>query len=91
MADLNILKTDSRGRVTLPPPFRAEALFEFVIEGESITLYPVRTVRKYPDTSDLPAEDLSPEWVDQEEQINRDTRRGVSAASPSQALKRLKG
>ena len=34
MADINILKTDSRGRVTLPGDFRKEPLFEFIIEGD---------------------------------------------------------
>lgn len=90
MTDVNILKTDSRGRVTLPPSFRKEPLFEYTIEGDSITLYPVRTVRKYPDMSELPEEDLPSAWVEREEDVNRDTRRGVSASSPSKALKRIK-
>ena len=89
MREVNILKTDNRGRVTLPPHFRSEPLFEYVVEGDSITLYPVRTVRKYPDMSDLPLEDLPQEWVKREEAINKDKRRGISAASPSDALKAL--
>ena len=91
MTDVNILKTDSRGRVALPAPFRSEPLFEYIIEGDQITLYPVRTVRKYPDMSDLTEEDLPPEWADQERCINEDLRKGVTAASPSDALKRIKG
>jgi hypothetical protein len=87
---VNILKTDSRGRLTLPTPFRKEPLFEYAIEGDAIILYPVRTVRKYPDMEGLPEEDLSPGWVTREEEVNRDKRRGVSAPSPSEALKRLK-
>ena len=87
MAEINILKTDSRGRVTLPTPFRFEPLFEYVIEMDQITLYPVRTVRKYPDMSDLPAEELRPEWVKQEEKVNKDTRKGISASTPAEALK----
>lgn len=90
MNDLNILKTDSRGRVTLPAPFRKESLFEYTIEGDAITLYPVRTVRKYPSMNGLPEEDLSPDWAAREEEVNRDTRPGVSAASPSEALKRIR-
>jgi hypothetical protein len=90
MTDVNILKSDSRGRITLPPSFRKEPLFEYTIEGDSITLYPVRTVRKYPDMGGLPEEDLSPAWAAREEEVNRDTRQGVSASSPSQALKRIK-
>jgi hypothetical protein len=90
MTDVNILKTDSRGRVTLPAPFRKEALFEYAVEGDAITLYPVRTVRKYPDMDRLPEEDLSPEWAAREEEVNRDVRPGVSASSPSEALKRMK-
>ena len=90
MAEVNILKTDSRGRITLPSPFRNEPLFEYMVEGEQIILYPVRTVRKYPDMSDLPAEELSPEWIRREEEVNKDTRRGISASTPTQAIKRIK-
>jgi len=90
MREVNILKTDNRGRVTLPSNFRSEPLFEYIIQGGAITLYPVRTVRKYPDMSDLPVEELSQEWVKNEEAINKDKRRGISAVSPSDALKALK-
>ena len=90
MAEINILKTDSRGRITLPPPFRNEPLFEYMIEGDQITLFPVQTVRKYPDMSDLQEEELSPEWIRREEEVNKDTRRGISASTPTQAIKRIK-
>ena len=90
MREINILKTDNRGRVTLPPHFRSEPLFEYVIEGDSITLYPVRTVRKYPDMSDLPVEELTQEWARDEEAINKDKRRGICAVSPADALKAFK-
>ena len=90
MAKINILKTDSRGRITLPPPFRAESLFEYAIEGDQIILYPVRTVRKFPDMSDLPEKAVSPEWAEKELKINRDRRAGVAAASPSEAIKRIR-
>ena len=90
MAEVNILKTDSRGRITLPPPFRNEPLFEYMIEGDQITLFPVQTVRKYPDMSDLPAEELAPEWIRREEEVNKDTRHGISASTPTQAIKRIK-
>ena len=89
MVEINILKTDSRGRVTLPPPFRSEPLFEYVIEGDQIILYPVKTVRKYPDMSDLPTERLSSEWVEREDKVNRDKRHGIHARTPSEALKRI--
>jgi hypothetical protein len=89
MANINILKTDSRGRITLPPRFRSEDLFEYVVEGDQITLFPVRTVRKFPDMSDIPAEDLSSEWKKQESKVNRDKRPAVLAVSPSDALKHL--
>ena len=89
MANINILKTDSRGRVTLPPRFRSEDLFEYVVEGDQITLFPVKTVRKFPDMSDIPEEDLSSDWKKQESKVNRDKRPAVSADSPSDALKRL--
>jgi len=89
MANVNILKTDSRGRITLPPQFRSEDLFEYVVDGDQITLYPVRTVRKFPDMSDLPEEVLSPEWKAQESKINKDKRPAISGGSPSDALKRM--
>ena len=89
MAEINILKTDSRGRITLPPPFKSESLFEYVIEGDQIILYPVRTVRKFPDMSDLPEEAVSPEWAEKELKINRDLRAGISADTPSEAVKRI--
>ncbi len=90
MAEINILKTDTRGRITLPQPFRKEPLFEYLVEGEQIILYPVRPVRKYPDMSGLPEEKLSPEWEQKELKINKDTRRGIRAASASEALKKFK-
>ncbi|MDY6839801.1 MAG: hypothetical protein SWH78_17725 [Thermodesulfobacteriota bacterium] len=90
MAEINILRTDSRGRVTLPPPFRSEPLLEYVVEGGQITLYPVQTVRKYPDMSDLPVEELSAKWVKDEEKVSKDKRKGVAASTPAEALNRLK-
>ncbi|HMK66101.1 MAG TPA: hypothetical protein VK564_09920 [Thermodesulfobacteriota bacterium] len=90
MSEINILKTDNRGRVTLPHPFRKEPLFEYLVEGEQIILYPVRTVRKYPDMSDLPEETLSSEWEQKEAKLNKDTRKGVRASSASEALKKSK-
>ena len=90
MTDTNILKTDSRGRITLPPPFRSESLFGYVVEGDQLTLFPVRAVRKFPDMSDLPSEELSQQWAAQEEEINKDDRHPVSAETPSSALKKLR-
>jgi hypothetical protein len=90
MAEIKILKTDSRGRIILPPPFRKEPLFEYSIKGDQIVLYPVRTVRKYPDMSDFPAEELSAEWVEREKKVNADTRPGISASTASGALKKKK-
>jgi hypothetical protein len=90
MAEIKILKTDSRGRIILPPPFRKEPLLEYAIKGDQIILYPVRTIRKYPDMSDLPAEELSPDWVEKEKKVNTDTRPGIVASTPSGALKKLK-
>jgi hypothetical protein len=90
MAEIKILKTDSRGRIILPPPFRKEPLFEYAVKGDQIILYPVRTVRKYPDMSDLPEEELSPDWVEREKKVNMDTRTGIIASTPSRALKKTK-
>lgn len=90
MAEVKILKTDSRGRIILPPPFRKEPLFEYAIKGDQIILYPVQTIRKYPDMSDVPAEELSPQWVEKEKKVNTDTRRGIVASTPSAALQKTK-
>src|SRR3989304_2362473 len=90
MAEIKILKTDSRGRVILPPPFRKEPLFEYDVKGDQIPLYPVRTVRKYPDMSDLPEEELSPDWIEREKKVTTDTRPGIVASTPSRALKKTK-
>ena len=90
MAEIKILKADSRGRIVLPAPFRKEPLFEYSVKGDQIVLYPVRTVRKYPDMSDLPEEELSPDWVKDENKVNRDARPGISASTPSEALKKKK-
>ena len=90
MAEIRLLKPDSRGRIVLPTPFREEPLFEYAIKGDQIILYPVRTVRKFPDMSDLPVEELSPDWVENENKVNKDTRRGVSANSASAALRKRK-
>jgi hypothetical protein len=89
MPNNNILKTDSRGRITLPPRFRSEDLFEYKIEGDQIVLYPVRTVRKFPDMSGIPEEELSREWKEMEKNVNRDRRKAISASGPSEVLKRL--
>ena len=90
MAEINTLKPDSRGRISLPHPFRKESLFEYAIKGDQIILYPVRTVRKYPDMSDLTTEELSPDWVEKEKKVNADTRLGIVASTPSKALKKMK-
>jgi hypothetical protein len=60
-----------------------------MVEGDQIILYPVRTVRKYPDMSDMPAEELNTEWVRREETVNRDTRRGISATTLAQATNQI--
>ena len=90
MAQINILKTDARGRITLPAPFRNEPLFEYAIEGNQITLYPVLTVRKFPAMDDAPYEELSPAEEEGEKRVNADTRKSIRAKTPSQALKKLR-
>jgi hypothetical protein len=90
MSKINILKTDNRGRVTLPHLFRKEPLFEYVVEGEQLILYPARKVRKYLDMSDLPEEILFSEWEPKEAKVNKDTRKGIRATSASEALKKFK-
>ena len=90
MAEINILKTDARGRITLPSAFRKEPLFEYAVKGDQIILYPVRTVRKYPEMSDLPIEELAPEEVAREKEVNTDTRPGITAATTAEAIKKTR-
>jgi len=90
MAEIKILKTDSRGRIVLPPAFRKEPLFEYAVKGDQIILYPVRTVRKYPDMSNLLEEKLSPDWMEREKKVKADTRPGIVASTTSKALKKKK-
>ena len=40
--------------------------------------------------ADLPGEELGPDWLEKEEQVNRDKRPGVKAASPAEALKKIR-
>jgi hypothetical protein len=86
----NILKADSRGRISLPGEFKRHGLFEYVEEDGCLVLYPVRTVREFPDMSDLPEIALGGQAVAEERQSNRDRRPGVVASSPSAALKTLR-
>ncbi|MFZ2634382.1 MAG: hypothetical protein WA081_19200 [Desulfosalsimonadaceae bacterium] len=55
----------------------------------NLTLYPVKTVRKFPAMSDLPEDDLSAEWKAEELKVNQDTRPGIVAGNPSEALKKM--
>jgi hypothetical protein len=53
-----------------------------------ITLPPgFRSVREFPDMSDLPEESLSQESMEMEVKVNKDKRKPVSTSSPSEALK----
>lgn len=38
MTEIKLLKTDLRGRITLPFSFRKEPLFEYVIKGDQLVL-----------------------------------------------------
>jgi hypothetical protein len=60
---------------------------EFPVEVEALVPYPAPTVTEYQDMSDLPAEELSQKCIRLEDAVNEDKRRGVSAASATQALK----
>ena len=76
--------------MTLPGDFCKERMFEYFIERDKITLYPVKTVRKFPDMTDLPEEELGSQWIAKETQISRDKRRGVKASFPAEALKKIR-
>jgi hypothetical protein len=64
-----------------------------ILKGDShgkITLPPgFRSVREFPDMSDLPEESLSQESMEMEVKVNKDKRKPISTSSPSEALKRL--
>jgi hypothetical protein len=38
--------------------------------------------------SDLPAEELSAQWMAKEKEVNADTRPGIQAATPAEAIKK---
>ena len=38
--------------------------------------------------SDLPAEELSSQWVAKEKEVTADTRPGIEAATPAEAIKK---
>jgi hypothetical protein len=40
--------------------------------------------------ADLPGKKLGPNWLKKEERVNRDKRPGVKAASPAEALKKIR-
>ncbi|MEW5767313.1 MAG: hypothetical protein AB1797_06750 [bacterium] len=85
-----ILKTDSRGRITLPPGFKNEPLFECIEDNGCLILHPVQTVRKFPGMDGLPTTTLGPKWQQEEGEINEDMRPGIIAKTPKSALKKLK-
>lgn len=85
-----ILKADSRGRITLPPRFKKEPLFECIEDNGYLILYPVQTVRKFPEMDDLPTTTLGPKWQQEEEEINEDIQPGIIAKTPKSALEKLK-
>ena len=84
------LKTDSRGRITLPPQFKNESLFECIEDNGCLVLYPVQTVRKFPKMDDLPTLTLNSKWHQEEKEVNEDMRSGIIATTPEEALKKLK-
>ncbi|MDI6791495.1 MAG: hypothetical protein QME81_01320 [bacterium] len=90
MGSPSILKTDSRGRVTLPPKFKNESLFEYAEDNGCLILWPVQTVRKFPKMDDLPTITLNAKWQQEEKEINEDMHPAIMAATPKSALKKLK-
>jgi hypothetical protein len=40
--------------------------------------------------TDLPGEELGPDWLEKEERVSRDKRPGVKAASPAEALRKIR-
>ncbi len=76
MAEMNILKSDNRGRVTLPFHFRSEPLFEYIIEGDAD--HPLTRFARLENTRTCricPLKELSHEWAEREDAVNKDRRR----------------
>ncbi len=90
MNSTTILKTDSRGRITLPSEFKNEPLFECIQDNGCLVLYPVQTVRKFPKMDDLPTTTLNPKWQQEEKEINEDMRHGIIAKTPKAALEKIR-
>ena len=89
MNSTTILKTDSRGRITLPLEFKNEPLFECIADNGCLILYPVQTVRKFPKMDDIPTTTLNPKWQQEEKEINEDMHSGIIAKTPKAALEKL--
>ncbi|MBU0700318.1 MraZ N-terminal domain containing protein [bacterium] len=90
MDSTTILKTDSRGRITLPSEFKNESLFECINDNGCLVLYPVQTVRKFPKMDDLPITTLNTKWQQEEKEINEDMRYGIIAKTPKAAQEKLR-
>ncbi|MEK7812640.1 MAG: hypothetical protein AAB296_02680 [Candidatus Desantisbacteria bacterium] len=90
MNSTTILKTDSRGRITLPPEFKKESLFECIQDNGCLVLHPVQTVRKFPEMDDIPTTILTLKWQKEEKEINEDIRQGIIAKTPKLAIEKLR-
>lgn len=90
MAQPNILTPDARGRVVLPKKYQREKLLEYHDFGDYLALYPVTTVRKFPDMSDLPETRVSEEWMAEEREINQRREKLIVAKTPREALRKLR-
>lgn len=90
MPRVNVLTPDSRGRVVLPERYKNEKLLEYVDRKAYLIIYPVETVRRFPDMDDLPEETLDPVWKKEEASVTQSKTKGIRAKNPRETLRKLK-
>ncbi|MCB0308392.1 MAG: hypothetical protein KDD48_03390 [Bdellovibrionales bacterium] len=92
MKNTAVLKPDKQGRISLPEPLKSSQLVQYELNPDgSILIYPVRTVREYPDMSDLPeSSDLTDSIKASLHKSLSSTQQGVFARSSFEALKAKK-
>lgn len=90
MPKANVLMPDSRGRVVLPERYKNEKLLEYVDRKGFLIIYPVETVRRFPDMQDIPEQKLDETWQKEERGISKSKSKGIKAKNPMEALRKLK-
>lgn len=90
MPKANVLMPDSRGRVVLPERYKNEKLLEYVDRKGFLIIYPVETVRRFPDMADIPEIELDAVWREEERSVSKSKSKGIRAKNPKEALQKSK-